>query len=249
MSKSILKITNLHGEVEGKQVLQGVNLEIKKGEIHTIMGPNGSGKSSLLMTLMGHPKYKVTEGEVIFMGQNLFEMGIHERAKAGLFLSFQHPREISVQVGTYLRTIYNNHKKNLDPSFEPLSVFKFQQLISEKIKDIKVERKFIYRNLNEGFSGGEKKKMEILQMALLGPSLAMLDEIDSGLDVDALKTVSEGINAVKNENMGILLVTHYQRILQYIHPDFVHVFKDGKIVKSGGKDFARELEEGGYEAI
>jgi len=249
--KNLLQIQNLHVEIDGKKVLTGVDLEIKEGEIHTIMGPNGSGKSSLVMTLMGHPKYQVLSGKILFKGKNLLSLDIEDRAKTGLFLSFQHPCEISVQVGTYLRTIYNNYHKSLDKKFEPLSVFKFQKLLSEKLKDLKIERKFVYRNLNENFSGGEKKKMEILQMSLLQPSLTMLDEIDSGLDIDALKIVCDGIKKIKhdNKNMGILLVTHYQRILRHIKPDKVHVFKNGKIVKSGGSKFAKELEKGGYEKI
>ncbi len=244
---SLLTITDLHVSVEDKDILKGVNLEIKEGEIHVIMGPNGSGKSTLTMTLMGHPKYKMISGDILFKGENLFEMDTPSRANAGLFLSFQHPREISIQVGTYLRTIYNNHQQQIDKNFEALSVFKFQKLLSEKLKDLKIERKFIYRNLNEGFSGGEKKKMEILQMAMLTPKLCMLDEIDSGLDVDALKTVCEGINVLKTKTMSLLLVTHYQRILEYIQPDFVHVFKDGRVVKSGGQEFAEKLEKEGYD--
>ncbi|KKP39654.1 MAG: FeS assembly ATPase SufC, Fe-S cluster assembly ATP-binding protein [Candidatus Peregrinibacteria bacterium GW2011_GWF2_33_10] len=249
MPRILLNVVDLHAEIDNKVVLKGLNLKIHEGEIHTIMGPNGSGKSTLLMTLMGHPKYQITQGEIIFKGKSLGEMSVSDRAINGLFLSFQYPREISIQVGSYLRTIYNHYQQILDSKFEILSVFKFQKLLSEKISELKIDRKFIYRNLNEGFSGGEKKKMEILQMALLNPNLAMLDEIDSGLDVDALKVVSNGVNKIKDKKMGILLVTHYQRILKYIDTDFVHVMKDGKIVASGDKKFAKKLEKEGYEGI
>jgi Fe-S cluster assembly ATP-binding protein len=243
----LLQIQNLHVRVDAKEVLKGVNLEIKDGEVHTIMGPNGSGKSSLVLTLMGHPKYEVTEGKIIFKNKNIVQEKPEDRAKSGMFLSFQHPREISVHLGMYLRTIYNNYLKNI--SVEQISVFKFQQLLNEEMKKLKIDKKFAYRNLNEGFSGGEKKKLEILQMALLKPQLCILDEIDSGLDIDSLKNVCEGINALRATHpaSSFLLVTHYQRILKYIKTDFVHVFKDGVIMKSGDNEFAKELEEKGYE--
>ena len=217
MATDSLVIKDLHVSVEEKPILNGVNLTIRKGEVCALMGPNGSGKSTLAYTLMGHPKYQVLSGQVLFKGENLLNLNIEDRAKIGLFLSFQHPCEISVQVGTYLRTIYNNYHKSLDKKFEPLSVFKFQKLLSEKLKDLKIERKFVYRNLNENFSGGEKKRLEILQMAVIKPRFAILDETDSGLDIDAIKVIARGVEQISQETgMGTIIITHYQRILMIV---------------------------------
>ena len=249
--KSLLKINSLHAQVDGEKILKGVDLEIAPGEIHVVMGPNGSGKSSLVKTLMGHPKYEVTGGGVSFNCEDLLDMEVDERSLKGLFLAFQHPREIEgVSLSAFLHTMYNAHQANLDSDYKPISVFKFKRFIKEKIAELKMDPAFLDRSLNHGFSGGEKKKMEILQMSIAEPKLAMLDEIDSGLDVDALRSVCDSIVKYHQKSkMGILLVTHYQRILHYIHPDHIHVMKNGVIVKSGGKDFAAELEESGYEHL
>jgi len=244
----MLKINNLHISVEGKEIVKGINLTIKKGEIHAIMGPNGSGKSTLVSTLMGHPGYTVLSGSAMFMGEDLLAMEPHERAQAGLFLAFQYPKEIA---GVTLRSfLFAAHKAQMavrDPEHKTASPIKFKALLEEKMKSLKMETAFAERFVNQGFSGGEKKKAEVLQMHILRPLLALMDETDSGLDVDALKTVSEGVNALKGPNFAALLVTHYARILDYIQPDHVHVMVDGVIAKSGGPDFARELEQGGYE--
>jgi len=239
-----LVIKNLHVSVEGQKILNGIDLTIKKGEVSALMGPNGSGKSTLAYTLMGHPKYNIDSGEVWFKGRNILELGADERAKLGVFLSFQYPQEIpGVSVSNFLRTAINAVKPN------QISIPDFVKLLKEKMRLLKVDDKFARRYLNEGFSGGEKKKAEILQMAVLQPEMAILDETDSGLDIDALKTVAEGINTLLNPNMGVLLITHYQRILDYIKPDKVHIMIKGKIVRSGGKELAHEMEEKGYEGM
>ncbi len=247
---ALIEIKNLRVEVEKKEVLKGLNLTINEGEIHAIMGPNGSGKSTLSNVIMGHPKYKITDGEIFYRGENLLELKPHERALRGVFLAFQYPKEIGgVSLEEFLLEAYRSKEKYENPSSPGILIFRFKKLLKEIMDKLKIPNDFSERYLNYGFSGGEKKKTEILQMALLKPHLSVLDEIDSGLDVDALKIVCENINTVKkdNESMGILLVTHYQRILKYLEPDFVHVMKDGKIIKSGGKDFAHQLEEEGYE--
>ena len=242
----MLEIINLHVVVEGKPLLKGVNLRVKSGEIHAIMGPNGAGKSTLAKVLAGHPAYEVVEGEIWFKGQNLLEMEPDARAHAGLFMSFQYPVEIpGVNNVQFLFTAYNSIQKA--NGLPPLSLSEFEVYLDEKmgLMDIKVE--FKNRNVNEGFSGGEKKRNEILQMAVLNPKLAILDETDSGLDIDAMRIVAEGINLLRSEEMGLLLITHYQRLLDYIEPDFVHVMADGKIIRSGQAQLALELEKKGYD--
>lgn len=246
MAEPLLKITNLHAVVaeDGTEILKGVNLELGVGEIHAIMGPNGSGKSTLSKVLSGHPAYEVTEGEVIYRGQNLLEMEVDERARAGLFLAFQYPVDIpGVSIANFLRTALQ--ARNPD---EELDIFDFQETLLEKMALLEMDPSFAERSVNEGFSGGEKKRNEILQMAVLNPVLALMDETDSGLDIDALKIVSNGVNTLhqQNEEMTILLITHYQRLLNYIKPDFVHVMVDGRLVRSGGPELAEELEAQGY---
>ena len=237
-----LIIKDLHVSIEGKKILNGVDLVVKKGEVCALMGPNGSGKSTLAYTLMGHPKYTVDSGKVLYKGKNILELPTDERAKLGLFLSFQYPQEIpGVSVSNFLRTAYNAVKKN------QLPVPEFIKLLKEKMKLLKIDDAFARRYLNEGFSGGEKKRTEILQMAVLQPEMAILDETDSGLDIDSLKVVAEGVNSLTGPNMGVLVITHYQRLLNYITPDKVHIMVKGKIVKSGGKELAHELEARGYE--
>ncbi|MDD9953915.1 MAG: Fe-S cluster assembly ATPase SufC [Candidatus Woesearchaeota archaeon] len=237
-----LEIQDLHASIEGKEILKGVTLTINPGEIHALMGPNGSGKSTLANVLMGHPKYEVTKGKILLNGENISEMEPDERAKKGLFLSFQYPVEIpGVTVENFLRTAVNNVQgKDLD-------VVEFHELLKKTLADFGIKNEFAGRYLNEGFSGGEKKRMEILQMLLLNPTFAILDETDSGLDVDALKIVSDGINKIKDEKHGVLLITHYNRILEYVIPDKVHVLIDGKITETGGKELAHTIEAEGYE--
>ena len=239
-----LIIKDLHVSIDGKNILNGVNLTVKKGEVCALMGPNGSGKSTLAYTLMGHPKYIVDKGEVWYKGQNVLELPPDERAKLGLFLSFQYPQEIpGVSVSNFLRTALNSVKPN------KVSVPDFVKLLKEKMKLLKIDDSFSRRYLNEGFSGGEKKRAEILQLAVLQPDMAILDETDSGLDIDSLKVVAEGINTLIGPSMGILVITHYQRLLNYITPDAVHIMVKGRIVKSGGKELAHELEAKGYDEI
>lgn len=238
-----LEIRNLHVTVGGKEILKGVNLIIRPGEIHAVMGPNGSGKSTLSNALMGHPNYQITQGEVLFQGKNLLDMPVNERARAGLFLAFQYPVVIpGVKVFQFLRNMLKAKRGDI-------SVKDFRKLLREKLALLSMKEEFVQRYLNDGFSGGEKKRHEILQMSLLEPVLAVLDETDSGLDIDALRIVCEGINTIHNQQMGILIITHYQRMLNYIQPDFVHVFYQGRIVQSGGKELALELEANGYEMI
>lgn len=247
---SELMINNLHVSIEGKQILKGFNLIINSGEIHAIMGPNGTGKSTLAYTIMGHPSYVVTEGEILLDGKNVLELEADERSRAGLFLAFQYPVSIpGVTVANYLRTALNSHRKNSNPEYKGIPIPEFRKIMIEKMDYLKMDHSFAGRYLNEGFSGGEKKRNEILQMAILKPSFAILDETDSGLDIDALKVVSEGVNALKGPDLGVLVITHYQRILNYIHPDFVHIMMDGKIVESGDSQLAFHLEEHGYEWV
>ena len=244
MSEKELVIKNLHVSVDGKKILDGVNLTIRKGEVSALMGPNGSGKSTLAYTLMGHPKYVVQQGEVWYKGKNILELGADERAKLGMFLSFQYPQEIpGVSVSNFLRTAYNAMHQKLLP------VPEFVKLLREKMKMLKIDDSFSRRYLNEGFSGGEKKRTEILQMAVLQPDMAILDETDSGLDIDSLKIVAEGVNTMLGPNIGILIITHYQRLLNYVKPDSIHIMVKGKIVRSGGKELAHELESKGYDDI
>jgi len=240
-----LVVKDLHVSVDGTPILKGINLEVREGEVNTIMGPNGSGKSTLAYALMGHPKYKIEKGEILINGENIVEMPVDERAKRGLFLSFQYPQEISgVTVSNFLRTALNSLRGG------KISVMDFKKILEEKLDLLKMDHAFGRRYLNEGFSGGEKKKAEILQLAVLQPKFAILDETDSGTDVDALKIISNGINLVsKAQKMGVLLITHYDRILQYIKTDHVHVLVDGKIVKSGGPELAKHIEKEGYTAL
>lgn len=244
MSKSLLKIDNLHVSIGDKKILKGLNLEIKPGEIHAIMGPNGGGKSTLSNTIMGSPKGVVEEGSILLEGEEINNLTTDERAKKGIFLSFQYPEEIpGVTVQNFLRTAYNAVKN------ENISILKFEKLLKEKMALLDMKEEYANRYLNEGFSGGEKKKNEILQMSILEPKLAILDETDSGLDIDALRIVSEGVNKAKAKDTAILIITHYNRILDYIKPDVVHVLMDGKIVKSGDSNLAKMLEDTGYEDI
>ncbi len=249
-----LTIKNLHVSVEGKEILKGLNLEINRGEIHAIMGPNGSGKSTLANALMGHPTYQVTEGKVWFKSQNILELSPDARSRLGLFLAFQYPSTIpGVSVTNFLRTALNARLPQPDPESNGngesrgISMREFRRLLKEKMEMLKMNPDFARRYLNEGFSGGEKKRMEILQMAMLQPEIAVLDETDSGLDIDALRIVSEGVNQLMGPNLGVLIITHYQRILNYIKPQYVHILVDGQIVLSGGPELALELEEKGYD--
>ncbi|MDA0376414.1 MAG: Fe-S cluster assembly ATPase SufC [bacterium] len=245
----MLTITNLHISVDTTEIVKGINLMINEGEIHAIMGPNGSGKSTLVSTLMGHPGYEVTKGSVEFMGQDLLALAPHERAQVGLFLAFQYPKEIAgVTLRSFLFAAFKAQMKARHPEMKVSSPIKFKALLEEKMKSLKMDTAFAERFVNQGFSGGEKKKAEVLQMHILEPHLALMDETDSGLDVDALKIVAEGVNTMrKRPEFSALVVTHYARILDYIHPDHVHVMVDGKIVESGSKAFAKQLEDGGYE--
>ncbi|MSU42822.1 MAG: Fe-S cluster assembly ATPase SufC [Pedosphaera sp.] len=244
----MLEIKNLHAGVEGRQILKGIHLSIQPGEVHAVMGPNGSGKSTLAQLLAGRAGYTITAGEVLYEGQDLLDMDPEERARAGVFLAFQYPVEIpGVNTTYFLRTAVNAMRKHRGQA--PLDAVKFLSLMREKIKLLELDESLLKRSVNEGFSGGEKKRAEILQMALLEPRLAVLDETDSGLDIDALKVVARGVNRLKTPQTAQLVITHYQRLLDHIIPDYVHVLHDGCIVKSGGKELALELEERGYDWI
>lgn len=239
-------IDGLRVAVEGKEILQGINLKINGGEVHAIMGPNGTGKSTLASALMGHPKYEVTAGTVTLDGQNLLEMKVDERSRAGLFLAMQYPSEIAgVTNADFLRSAINARRKEGDE----ISLIKFIRQLEARMKDLEMDAEFAHRYLNEGFSGGEKKRNEILQMMMLEPRVVILDEIDSGLDIDALKIVAGGVNQMRSQDRGFLVITHYQRLLNYIQPDFVHVMMQGRIVKSGGPELAERLEAEGYDWI
>jgi Fe-S cluster assembly ATP-binding protein len=244
----MLEIRDLHVTVDGNEILRGINLTVNKGEVHAIMGPNGSGKSTLAKVLAGHPSYVVTRGEVLYEGRNLLELAPDERARAGIFLAFQYPIEVpGVSNAQFLRLAYNEKRKHLGE--EELDPLEFKDLLKERAKIVEMGSSFMTRAVNEGFSGGEKKRNEILQMAVLEPKLAVLDETDSGLDIDALRIVAGGVNKLKTSENAIILVTHYQRLLNYIVPDYVHVLAGGLIVKEGGKELALELEEKGYDWI
>ena len=242
----MLEIKNLYAGIDGNEILKGINLTVNKGEIHAIMGPNGSGKSTLAKVLSGHPAYEVTQGEVLYEGKNLLEMPPDERARAGVFMAFQYPIEVpGVSNAQFLRLAYNEKRKHLGE--EELDPLEFKDLLKERAKVVEMDASFMTRSVNEGFSGGEKKRNEILQMAVLEPKLAILDETDSGLDIDALRIVAGGVNQLHNSENAVILVTHYQRLLDYIVPQFVHVLANGRIAKEGGKELALELEEKGYD--
>ena len=244
----MLKIKNLHASVEDTKILKGLNLEVKSGEVHAIMGPNGSGKSTLASVIAGREDYDVTDGEINFLGTNLGELGPEERAREGIFLAFQYPVEIpGVSTTNFMKTAVNQIRESKGE--KPLDAVAFLKLMKEKMKLVNIRQDLLSRSINDGFSGGEKKRNEIFQMAMLNPKLSILDETDSGLDIDALKIVSNGVNALKSKENATVVVTHYQRLLDYIVPDFVHVLMDGKIVKSGDKNLALELEEKGYDWI
>ncbi len=244
----MLSIKNLHANVEGKEILKGINLEIKAGEVHAIMGPNGSGKSTLASVLAGREEYEVTAGEVIFTDKELLEMSPEDRAREGLFLAFQYPVEIpGVSTTNFIRAAVNEKRKYHD--LEPLDSVAFLKIMKEKMKLVEIDQSLLSRSINEGFSGGEKKRNEIFQMAMLEPKMAILDETDSGLDIDALRIVAKGINKLRSPDRAVLVITHYQRLLDYIQPDYVHVLYNGQIVKSGTRELALELEEKGYDFI
>jgi Fe-S cluster assembly ATP-binding protein len=240
----MLKIEDLQIEIDGQEIVKGLDLEVGKGEIHAIMGPNGSGKSTLANVLMGHPRYEVTEGSITFQGEDVFELEPDERAKLGMFLAFQYPSEVpGVSVANFLRTAVNSVRE------EELNPMEMYRLLQEKMSIMQMDPKFAERYLNEGFSGGEKKRNEILQMLMLDPKLAIMDETDSGLDIDALQVVAKGVNEMKGPEFSAVIITHYQRILRYIEPDRVHVMLDGRLVTSGGKELADDLEEKGYDWV
>lgn len=241
--EKILTVNNLHVEVDGREILKGVNLKINPGEIHAIMGENGSGKSSLALSIAGHPRYKITQGEILFNGKNLREMSVDERSKSGLFLSMQNPQEIEgLRFARFLSEIRKTSSKDFN-------IIDFQNEIKKKIFEFGLEEQVLNRSVNLGLSGGEKKKSEMLQLSLLNPKLAIFDEIDSGLDIDTMKKISNDINKFKDNEKSLLLITHYKRLLEYVNPDFVHVMIDGKIVKSGAKELADEIEKGGYHLL
>jgi Fe-S cluster assembly ATP-binding protein len=247
---SELVIKNLHVSIESKEILKGLDLTVKQGEIHAIMGPNGTGKSTLAYTLMGHPSYAVTEGEIWFKGQSILELEADERSRMGLFLAFQYPVSIpGVTVANFLRTALNARRRAVNPEDKGIAIPEFRKMLKEKMELLKMDSSFAGRYLNDGFSGGEKKRAEILQMATLRPEIAILDETDSGLDIDALRIVSEGVNALSGPELGVLVITHYQRLLNYIKPQFVHIMLGGRIVESGGPDLALHLEEQGYDWV
>ncbi|NMC13566.1 MAG: Fe-S cluster assembly ATPase SufC [Chloroflexi bacterium] len=244
---SELVIDNLHASINGKEILKGVDLTIKPGEVHALMGPNGTGKSTLAYVLMGHPAYEITEGQVLFKGINILDLEPDQRSHLGLFLAFQYPVAIpGVSLANFLRTAINAQRRAADPNDKGMPIPEFRKLLKEKMDLLQMDHSFAGRYLNDGFSGGEKKRAEVLQMAALNPEIAIMDETDSGLDIDALRIVSEGVNTLRGPHLGVLVITHYQRILNYIKPEFVHIMMDGRIIESGGADLALQLEEHGY---
>ena len=253
-----LVVKDLHVAVDGKEILKGIDLVVHSGEVHAIMGPNGSGKSTLALTVMGHPRYKVTRGQVTFGGRDVLAMAVDERARAGLFLAFQYPAAIpGVSVANFLRTAINARRAEpgatagtaAEARKNDMPIPQFRKLLQEKMKLLEIDDSFITRSVNDGFSGGEKKRLETLQMHMFAPSLALMDETDSGLDIDALKVVAHAIEALRSPEVGILLITHYERILRYVQPDFVHVLVDGRVVRTGGRELAAELEAKGYDFV
>ena len=247
---SDLNVKNLHVSIEDKEILKGVDLIVNQGEVHALMGPNGTGKSTLAYALMGHPHYDITGGEAWFRGQNILDLEADERSRLGLFLAFQYPVAIpGVSVANFLRTAINARRKAENPDDKGIPIPEFRKLLKTQMDLLNMDHKFAGRYLNEGFSGGEKKRAEILQMAALKPEIAILDETDSGLDIDALRIVSEGVNSLRGPGLGVLVITHYQRILNYINPDVVHIMMDGRIVETGGADLALHLEENGYDWV
>jgi len=243
---AVLEIKNLHASIEDKEILKGVNLTMKTGEIHAIMGPNGTGKSTLAAAIMGHPSYEVTEGEVLLDGENLLELDVDERARAGVFLAVQYPSEIAgITNAEFMRAAINSRRDEDDK----ISVMEFIEKLDEKMALLDMDEEMAERYLNEGFSGGEKKRNEILQLLMIEPTFAILDEIDSGLDIDALQVVSKGVNQMRGEGFGSLIITHYQRLLNYITPDVVHIMMDGRVVKTGGAELAQQLEAEGYKGL
>ena len=247
---STLTIENLHVSIEGNPIIKGLNLTVRQGEVHAIMGPNGTGKSTLAYSIMGHPNYEITDGDIRIDGQSVLEMAADERSRAGIFLAFQYPVSIpGVTVANFLRTAVNARRRFSSPPQDDISVLEFRKLLKSKLDLLEMEYSFGGRYLNEGFSGGEKKRTEVLQLAVLEPAFAILDETDSGLDIDAIRIVSEGVNALKGPGMGVVVITHYQRILNYIKPDFVHIMFDGRIVESGSEALSLLLEEEGYDWV
>jgi Fe-S cluster assembly ATP-binding protein len=253
-----LVVNDLHVNVEGKEILKGIDLVVRSGEVHAIMGPNGSGKSTLALTVMGHPRYKVTRGQVTFGGRDVLAMPVDERARSGIFLAFQYPAAIpGVSVANFLRTAINARRAEpgvtagnaAEARKNDMPIPQFRKLLAEKMKLLEIDDSFITRSVNDGFSGGEKKRLETLQMHMFGPSLALMDETDSGLDIDALKVVAHAIETLRSPEVGIVLITHYERILRYVQPDFVHVLVDGRVVRTGGRELAAELEAKGYDFV
>jgi len=244
-----LAVRDLHVSVDGKSILRGIDLEVRRGELHALMGPNGSGKSTLSLTVMGHPRYKVQRGSVLLDGEDLLTLPVDQRAKRGLFLAFQYPSAIpGVTVANFLRTAINARRMRGEEKND-LPIPQFRKMLAEKFKLLDIDDSFLTRSVNDGFSGGEKKRLEMLQMHMFQPSLAVLDETDSGLDIDALRVVAQGIESLRSPEVGILLITHYERILRYVHPDRVHVLVEGRIVRTGGRELAAELESKGYDFV